>query len=79
MACTLPHPLGVMVNMCPLSTNINVMYDLNPIDPRNLPSNMQYFPRNSLKISPKVRANNHIQSPTNADLFDQNENISFAF
>ena len=33
---------------------------------------MQYFPRNSpnsLKISPKFRANNHIQSLTNADPF----------
>ena len=52
MACTLSSELSL--NMCPLSTNINVMYDLNPIDPRNLPSNMQYFPRNSpnsLKIS----------------------------
>ena len=75
-----PIPSGLWLNMCPLSTNRNVMYHLNPIDPRNLPANMQYFPRNSpnsLKISPKFRANNNIQSLTNADPFYQNENFFF--
>ena len=39
----------------------------HPLDPTDLPSNMRYFPRispNSLKISPKFRANILIQRPT---------------
>ena len=45
---------------------------LNPLDPTDLPFNMRYFPRispNSLKISPKLRANILIQSPTHPYLF----------
>ena len=48
------------------------IYYINPIDPRDLPSKLRYFPRispNSLKISPKFRATNHIQSLTNAHIF----------
>ena len=44
----------------------------NPLDPTDLPFNMWYFPRispNSLKISPKLRANILIQSPTHPYLF----------
>ena len=36
-----------------------VLFILNPLDPTDLPSSMQYFPRispNSLKISPRFRA-----------------------
>ena len=44
----------------------------NPLDPMDHPSSMQYFPRispNSLKISPKFRADNQIQSPTDLYIF----------
>ena len=46
--------------------------ELNPLDPKDLQSNMRYFPRiyqNSLKISPKLRANSQIQSLTYVYLF----------
>ena len=61
-----------------LSTNMyfqlhkKLVYCLNSIDPRDGPSNVRYFPRNSsnsLKVSPKFRANIHIQSLTQANLF----------
>ena len=54
------------------STTLGKYKDINPIDPKGLPSNMQYFPRisqNSLKIPPKYRANTQIQNATNAYLF----------
>ena len=41
--------------------------DFNPLDPTDLPFNMRYFPRisrNSLEISPKLRSNIAIQSPS---------------
>ena len=47
-------------------------FSLNPLDPMDHPSSMRYFPRisqNSLKISPKFRANIQIQSPAYAYLF----------
>ena len=55
----------------PFLDNITHLSPLNPIDPRDLPSKLRYFPRispNSLKISPKFRATNHIQSLTNAHI-----------
>ena len=45
---------------------------VNPLDPRDHPSNMRYFPRispNSLRISPKFRADIQIQSLTYTYLF----------
>ena len=51
----------------PIGVFISMLWQLNPLDPTDLPSNMRYFPRispNSLKISPKFRANSLIQSLT---------------
>ena len=46
-----------------------------PIDPGDLPSNMQYFPR----ISQKFRATTHIQSLTNAHTFIKTISFSLRF
>ena len=46
--------------------------NINPLDPTDLPFNMRYFPRispNSLEISPKLRSNIIIQSPSDPYLF----------
>ena len=56
----------------PIVAFISMFWQLNPLDPKGLPSNMRYFPRisqNSLKIPQKCRANTKIQSLTNAYLF----------
>ena len=65
-----------------LSLTINPQSIFNPIDPKGLLSNVQYFPRisqSSLKIPLKFRADTQIQSVTNAYFFYQNEMVSFPF
>ena len=66
----------ILLNMCLLCV------DINPLDPTDLPSNMLHFPRisqNSLKISPKFRANIQIQSLTSAYLLIKTKSFLLHF
>ena len=54
----------------------------NPIDPKDLPSNMWYFPRisqNSLKIPPTFKANIQIQSLTTHTYLSKQNNLKGHF